>query len=125
MEEGGIGDWFDIECPRISFSSLEHADFKKVSEIALFRHYLPFFASRYTLYTIKRRMLFRNRTRSAGFKSSGSPQTKLFQNTSEESAADRQHDAHLRFQRCRGQLEKCIGKSQKNVSKAERGMKKS
>jgi len=23
--------WFGIECPRINFSSLDHADFKKVS----------------------------------------------------------------------------------------------
>jgi hypothetical protein len=33
LEEGGMGDWFDIECPRISFSSLEHADFIKFQEL--------------------------------------------------------------------------------------------
>jgi hypothetical protein len=27
--EGGMGGWFGIECPRINFSSLDHADFEK------------------------------------------------------------------------------------------------
>jgi hypothetical protein len=31
LEEGGMGDWFGIECPRINLSSLDHADFEKVS----------------------------------------------------------------------------------------------
>jgi hypothetical protein len=30
--EGGMGGWFGIECPRINFSSLDHADLEKFQE---------------------------------------------------------------------------------------------
>jgi hypothetical protein len=42
MEEGGMADWFDIECPRISFSSLDHADFIKFQKLLVFQRSLPF-----------------------------------------------------------------------------------